>query len=215
MKKEIVDKLIKVANNLDSLGYMREANIVDRVAKKIVVSANPEYISKVSLDEAARLKFTANYVDDILKYKKLSFLYFKLNSENKLKDMQLIGAYKKSLLDAVKKTQKFTSEQKIAFLAQAERIDEDYRRGFPDINEQMGDETTVSLNEYLVKYRIAYYEGGLYKDITDRATFNERWNQFLKDPVIMKQRKLFPQYLRIQLNSTYKILTAKLPYDAD
>ena len=156
MKKEIVDKLIKVANNLDSLGYMREANIVDRVAKKIVLSANPEYISKVSLDEAARLKFTANYVDDILKYKKLSFLYFKLNSENKLKDMQLIGAYKKSLLDAVKNTQKFTDEQKIAFLAQAERIDEDYRRGFPDINEQMGDETTVSLNEYLVKYRIAY-----------------------------------------------------------
>ena len=42
MKKEIVDKLIKVANNLDSLGYMREANIVDRVAKKIVLSANPE-----------------------------------------------------------------------------------------------------------------------------------------------------------------------------
>ena len=117
MKKEIVDKLIKVANNLDSLGYMREANIVDRVAKKIVVSANPEYISKVSLDEAARLKFTANYVDDILKYKKLSFLYFKLNSENKLKDMQLIGAYKKSLLDAVKNTQKFTSEQKIAFFS--------------------------------------------------------------------------------------------------
>ena len=74
MKKEIVDKLIKVANNLDSLGYMREANIVDRVAKKIVVSANPE-VDILSLGQALSIPVTGDYAKDILNYKKLKKSY--------------------------------------------------------------------------------------------------------------------------------------------
>ncbi len=215
--KNIINSLIKVANNLDSLGYMEEANIVDRVAKKIVVSANPDFITRVSLDEAARLKFTGVYADDIYSYKKLSFLYHKLNRENKLNDMRLIGAYKNSLLDAVKKSKKWYDEEKNAFLAQADRIDNDHIRGLNalEINETMGDKSTVSLNEYLAKYNIVDYNGNLYDDITDQATFNSRWNQFLRDPIVIKQRKKYPGYFRTQLNNTYKILAASLKYLSD
>ena len=84
MKKEIVDKLIKVANNLDSLGYMREANIVDRVAKKIVLSANPEVI-RLQKGEASSIVPSGDYATDIANYKRLYYsgYYDAYNKYNK------------------------------------------------------------------------------------------------------------------------------------
>jgi len=39
-KRFIADELIKVANVLDDMGLTKEANSVDRIARKIVVSEN-------------------------------------------------------------------------------------------------------------------------------------------------------------------------------
>ena len=40
MKKEILKEIIKVANTLDSSGFIREANVLDKVAKRIKVSGS-------------------------------------------------------------------------------------------------------------------------------------------------------------------------------
>jgi hypothetical protein len=40
MKKEILEEIIVVANTLDSSGFIREANVLDKVAKRIKVSAS-------------------------------------------------------------------------------------------------------------------------------------------------------------------------------
>ena len=40
MKKEILEEIIKVANSLDSSGFIKEANVLDKVAKRIKVSAS-------------------------------------------------------------------------------------------------------------------------------------------------------------------------------
>jgi hypothetical protein len=215
MKKEIVDKLIKVANNLDSLGYMREANIVDRVAKKIVVSANPENNYKLTLDQASTLKVTGDYARDINNYKSLIYSYYSMNDDKKYYDAKTLKAYADSFLNGVKKAPltKYSNEERIAFLNQAERIWTDARQ--VDINDKLGDKNTESLNEYLALYDIANYDGTLKKDIKNMTTFNQRWNQFLNDPIVKKLRAESPLYYKKQLGTTYKILTAKLPYSSD
>lgn len=40
MKKEILEEIIRVANSLDSSGFIKEANVLDKVAKRIKVSAS-------------------------------------------------------------------------------------------------------------------------------------------------------------------------------
>lgn len=41
MNKNLVNELVKVANSLDNMGLNKEANSLDKIARKIVVSANP------------------------------------------------------------------------------------------------------------------------------------------------------------------------------
>ena len=38
MKKEILKEIVNIANILDSSGFIREANVLDRIAKRIKVA---------------------------------------------------------------------------------------------------------------------------------------------------------------------------------
>ena len=214
MKKEIINGLIKVANNLDLLDYKEEANIVDRVAKKIVVSANPEVYS-FTLDQASTIRVTGDYAKDIKNYKSLVNSYHQLLDDKKHSEAKTMKAYLDTFIQDVKKAPltKYSIEERIAFLSQAQRILNDAT--FPDVNDFLGNNKTKSLNEYLVNHKIVDYDGTLNEKITDRATFNQKWNQFLNDPVVKKIREEYPDYCKRQLGLTYKILTAKLPYNYD
>ena len=55
MKKDLIIQLVKVANNLDEMGFSKEANILDKIASKIVVSQRP----------------TGKYTEDIKQFKAL------------------------------------------------------------------------------------------------------------------------------------------------
>jgi len=213
MKKEIINGLIKVANNLDLLGYKEEANIVDRVAKKIVVSKNPE-INLLSLGQALSIPVTGDYTTDIVNYKKLLSSYYSHERNKKLNndDLQKFKTLVKKFISTVKL--KYEGDQYSAFYNQAKRIQFDLENNLEDINKNIG-ENTESLNEFLRLYRIADEYGDLDDEIKSRAEFNKRWNKFMNDFRVKQIVDRAGDKITKSLGYTYKILTAKLPYSSD
>ena len=208
MKKEIVDKLIKVANNLDSLGYMREANIVDRVAKKIVVSANPE-VDILSLGQALSIPVTGDYAKDILNYKKLKKSY-KQHFDKKTLSNDDLDKFKRIIERFQKKIETdYDDEHYKAFYNQAQRIKYDIDNNLDDINDRLG-KNYESLNEFLGLYDIVDYNGKLVKDIKTKSEFNKRWNNFMNDPRVNKIIKRAGDKITKSLSYTYNLLTSKL-----
>lgn len=207
MKKEIINGLIKVANNLDLLGYKEEANIVDRVAKKIVVSKNP-VIQNLDLGQALSIPVTGDYKTDILSYKRLSGkAYF---MKRKYPDDDRTNKYFSIIRNFMKKINRVYEEPKLsAFIAQANRIEYD-NSSETDVNYQLGDAKTESLNEYLYLYNITDQEGNLESNIKTLADFNKAWNNFKNQAVIKKQIAKYPNYLQNHLSNTYNLLSAKL-----
>jgi hypothetical protein len=196
------------------MGLIVEANNLDKIAKKIVVSKNPE-IYNLTLNQASTIRVTGDYVKDINNYKSLIYSYYAMNDDKNYLEAKTMRAYTDSFLQAVKKAPltKYSNEKKVVFLHQAQRIYNDARK--VDINDRIGDKNTESLNEYLRLYGIADEYGNLDKEIKNMTTFNQRWNQFLNEPIIKKLRAKSPAYYREQLGNTYKILTTSLPYDKD
>ena len=93
MNKNLVSELVKVANSLDNMGLSKEANSLDKIARKIVVS---------------KVISGGDYKTDIEFYKQL-FL-----------DQNLQNAT--DLFNSVMKNNDYTNEQKGAFRDQAEGI---------------------------------------------------------------------------------------------
>ena len=210
MKKEIVDKLIKVANNLDSLGYMREANIVDRVAKKIVVSANPEYPS-MTVNEARAKIPTGDYTSDIITYKSLiADTYFDIDNNYTKKGIEPYKTLAHNFkLRAITKLQEKSTQEAKAFQNQANRIKYDFENDTLDVNEMFDDKLTLSLNEYLTKYGITDYNGNLSQNIENLPQLNTEWYNFKQYLLGKLNKKDFDTYLSTQLSKTYNILKAK------
>jgi hypothetical protein len=101
MNKRLVSELVKVANSLDVMGFNREANSLDRIARKIL-----------SEDTTTNTEPTPSgvYKDDISTYKKLLF-----------EDNNADGADR--FLEAVKQlTDKYVEKTLVAFEAQANRL---------------------------------------------------------------------------------------------
>ena len=114
MKKEILDKLIKVANSLDAIGLYKEASNVDRIAQdklNVFASVNPVGFTSNNQNKKVQTpssySVTGQYSDHIQRYKDLV----------QKNDVQGATNY----FNAVMRSS-FTPEQKGAFRAQAERI---------------------------------------------------------------------------------------------
>lgn len=212
-KREIASGLIKLANTLDNMGLMQEANIVDRVAKKIVVSANP-VINLLSLGQALSIPVTGNYKEDIVNYKKLLSSYYSHERKKTLDidDLQKFKTLVNKFISTIK--QKYQGDQYSAFYNQAKRIQYDLENNLSDINENIG-ANQESLNEFLILYSIADAYGNLDEDIKSRAEFNKRWNEFMNDSRVKQIVDRVGDKITKSLGYTYKILTAKLPYDSD
>jgi hypothetical protein len=101
MNKRLVSELVKVANSLDVMGFNREANSLDRIARKILSEDTTTTTEPTP---------TGVYKDDISTYKKLLF-----------EDSNVEGADK--FLEAVKLlSNSYDEKTLVAFEAQAKRL---------------------------------------------------------------------------------------------
>lgn len=207
-KKEIASGLLKIANTLDNMGLMEEANIVDRVAKKIVVSENPE-IKRLQKGEAQSLVPSGDYPTDIQNYKRLYYSgYYDARDEyNKSGFSYYLNLAKNFYLRAMQ-LYKDSPKQK-AFQYQADRIRTDIKQNYTDINDNLYAEKDKPLNYYLKKYDLVDDFGNRKESINNINTFNARWNNLLKDPAISKNGDI--NYLREQLNNTKYLLKESIP----
>ena len=97
MKKDLIIQLVKVANNLDEMGFSKEANRLDKIARKVislVAVPKPEY----------------DYTKDIQTYKKL--LYENPNNNKPAQEF----------LNKVNQANYLTTQQTMTFNAQVERL---------------------------------------------------------------------------------------------
>jgi hypothetical protein len=147
---------------------------------------------------------------DITNIKNMLFTAFKDDKHNQRKnpDQKMISRANK-LLTLVQDSDMYTKQEQKVFGLQASRIYKDYSEDQVPINNKLGNEATESLNEYLFKFGITNQMGNLNSSITDMSDFNKRWNSFKNQPIIMKQISEFPDYMKLQLGRTYKMLTAK------
>lgn len=97
MNKDLIIQLVKVANNLDEMGFSKEANRLDKIARKV--------ISQNSVPEPER-----DYTKDIQTYKNL--LYKDLNNPIPAQEF----------LSKVLQANYLTKQQEMAFNAQVERL---------------------------------------------------------------------------------------------
>lgn len=61
MNKDLIIKLVKVANNLDEMGFSKEANHLDKIASKIVVSFTSTGIYKDDINQYKNLYLNKKY----------------------------------------------------------------------------------------------------------------------------------------------------------
>jgi hypothetical protein len=208
MKKEIINGLIKVANNLDLLGYKEEANIVDRVANKIVVSKNPE-ITRLEKGEAQSLVPSGDYPTDIKNYKRLYYSgYHDSKDDYNEKGFSNYLTLARDFLLKALQLYKYNPRKQLVFQEQAERIRTDIQNDYVDVNVEMT-RNSKPLNYYLKKYELVDVLGNRKDSISDINTFNARWNKLLNDPAI--SNKLDDSSVRSQLRNTKNILKESIP----
>lgn len=209
MKKDLVSGLIRVANNLDSLGYMEEANIVDRVAKKIVVSQY-SFIDQIQLKD---IGMTGVYITDITNYKNLIYsAYRDKNGKFRSKPSQVHLNYANNLLKAVQNPDDpndiYDTWEKKAFKIQADRILYDVKGKWTDINIALtSPNESKPLNHYLVKHKITDSEGSLLPEINNINELDRRFRKMKKDPDIIDATP--EDYFIKQLGNTYDLLALK------
>jgi hypothetical protein len=96
MNKDLASEIIKVANSLDALGFVKEANSLDNIARKV--------ISQIAIPEP-----TGKYAEDIQTFK--SLLYDKYPNNGSI-----------AMQFSTKVLNNLTPQEKKAWSAQTERI---------------------------------------------------------------------------------------------
>jgi hypothetical protein len=218
MNKNLVNELVKVANSLDNIGLNKEANSLDKIARKIVVSANPPiynrtYVKYKSTGGPEKMsQRTGNYPQDIANYKNL---YYAANydddyDKNIDRDLlQLASNLYNSVVNAWFNNP-YSDSQKKAFRDQATRIRTDIDGGFADVNYSDHNKSRKhSLNDILFYYGITDHSGNLNSNIKSRQKLRDL---FIKMQSEWKSKNwgnggLFPS----QFTNTFNILGRMLP----
>lgn len=203
MRKSIVDRLVKISNVLDSYGFFEEANSLDKIASKIVLSANP-----VVRDVSEGIERTGLYATDIQNYKSLFNSAFYNGSERVSKPYTKMLEYATNLYNSVVNDPRspYTKQQKEAFKQQAARIRMDIENNIEDVNASDGivdGKRKFSLNDNLVRNKITNYSGKLLPNIKTRKQLRELFTTMTSD---VKNKSLLQQY-----SQTFNILSRNLP----
>ena len=206
MNKSVIESLIKIADNLDNLGYLREASRLDKIAQTMApppvsyetqqnaynsVGDNtptntPVNTAPVTPATQATGQNAANekYVEDINKYKNLV-------QQKKFKEAayflkQVVNSYQ-------------DQQQRDAFVSQAGKIRN-------QVSNQLVNEDNMSDDEIynlLQKYGI--------NDAADLAELNKKWNVMMTN---LKNQNLLSENKRNLLKLTYRNIAAKFNYSA-
>jgi len=86
MNKDLILKLVKVANSLDVMGLTEEANVVDRIARKHTAQIDPRTNFQEEFDEATYKDFIDRYKSYIIEGNRLGakqFLNYVLSPQNR------------------------------------------------------------------------------------------------------------------------------------
>lgn len=202
MNKDLINSLIKVANSLDNMGYLREASRLDKIAQTMAPPVDKNYAGEteaykmvgdntpsntpVTTGTQATGQNAANdkYVEDINTYK--NYLQQRKFKEAAYFLKQVANSYQ-------------DQKQRDAFLGQAAKI---YNQIIYQINNEdnMSDDEIYNL---LQKYEI--------NDAADLADLNKKWNVMMTN---LKKQKLLSENSRKLLKFTYRNIAAKFNYSA-
>ena len=191
MRKELLDKLYKIANSLDSVGLYKEASEIDKIA-----SVNPVGFTSNKFNQTpgaaqtpGAYSVTGYYADHIGRYKAL------IEANDAQGATNYFNGVMRSSMD---------QKQKGAFKAQAERIRSQY-----SVANQGGGDGMISsdyISAILRKYGVS--DPNLSKDV-----FDKRWTNMMTRAMYEKDNtgKMFKDNSswNQQMALTYNMLTQK------
>ena len=175
MNKDLILKLVKVANSLDVMGLTEEANVVDRIAQKH--TTNQLQVDPLGGNNFQEDFYDATYKDFIDRYKS----YIIEGNRNEA------AQFLKYVLSPQNRNLK--TPEKNFFTIQAERISNENRnstspRGTIDIME---------IQDYMSDFRVHY--------VDTKRDFDMRWKQMVQK--IYKDKGKTPQ-VNQELQESYK-----------
>ena len=210
MNKNLFSELIKVANVLDEMGIVKEANNLDKIARKIVVSYNPTVHNYGSDDLKKISQISGIYSKDIANYKSIIWSAYHDEKGNFIKSpypdaLQLASNLYNSVVNAWFRNP-YTSEQRRVFKLQADNIRNTISGNFDDSNNEIY--KGKSLNDILVGAGIVDYYGKLKSNIKSKHILRQYWFAMLKNNFPKVQNGSFEAR---NLSNTFNMLAMKLP----
>lgn len=181
MEKNLLLKLVRVANRLDSLGLLKEADIIDRIAQ-VNTSTDTQPDTENTQEESVA---TEDQDDTTLANQKIQEIK-KLLNEGKFQEATILKT------DIYRKIK--DSKKKEAFLSQANQIYNIYR------NKQLNIQslTNEQINSLITKYKI--------NSATNLPEFKRSWTNMIND---LKTKKIFTEENQKILRQTYFNIAAK------
>lgn len=205
MNKSVIESLIKIADNLDNLGYLREASRLDKIAQTMApppVSYETQQNAYNSVGDntptntpvntapvtpndktqsPGQYASTGDYVKDINRFKEL-LSSGNLNGANALKDSVISN---------------YDLQKRNAFLSQANNIQDQFRHKYHKEDSYTDDQLYNLLNNYGIN------------NAQDLKTLNLSWNKMMQ---YLKNKKLLTKNKEFILNQTYRNVAAKFGY---
>jgi hypothetical protein len=173
MNKDLASQIIRVANSLDIMGFVKEANSLDKIARKIVVSY---YYSP-----------TGNYKEDIENYKSIISDY---QTEKYAANKKKIAQDATKFINSVKMYGDYDLETTKAFLEQAKNIRNEIYGGLD------GTKLNNKLFMLLKKHGIVDNENNVN---VDESTLSENWRLKI-EPEFAPQNSNEIRWLASKLN---------------
>ena len=194
MKKDLIIQLVKVANNLDEMGFSKEANRLDKIAQNMISPIDKNYAGETEAYQMVGKNNPANtpvttdqnsndkYVKDINDYKNL--LQQKKYKEAEYFLEQIANSYQ-------------DQQQRDAFISQAAKIDFQIKQTNKD---NLSDDEIYNLLQ----------RNGI-NDATNLADLNKKWNAMMAN---LKNQNLLSENKKDILTQTYRNIAAKFNYSA-
>jgi len=192
MNKNLISKLIKVASDLDEMGLIKEANIIDGISKDLSITI-ASVIPPGFIDH--RPKPVGDYKKDIEKYKQIIEEFQNEKDPGKKRSLAQDATY---FLNFMWDHSGWSNQKKSIFLEQAHRIRNTIYNSWDQekINNQ--------LSKDLIDLKILDKSGNLIIDKKDSMSFTNKLYELQKKYNVDKNK-----YNKILIDSTIEMLNSK------
>ena len=197
----VIRKLIKIANTLDKNGFIREANMLDDMAKKF-----NEYRDNPTIKVN-----DATYQKDVARYR--SLLFAASNEKDPTKKQQYLKQATEQYNGVVNNVwNAYSAYQKQSFTAQAERIRQEFNVG--KYQNQSGPDT-AALAPYVKRFETFVNSVKNNPKLSKDQKLKQAENEFDKIYVeISKNSKLYTEANCKYIDRTYSVLMSSLNHVA-